>query len=466
MSQRVYVGVDLGGAFHQVQVTSASGEKLGRSFRIGRGRAGHTDLSAGVAAVAGEDAEAIYTVEATQNYWLEVVHPLKRSGKKVHLVSPSKSAGLRQFYRRHTKTDAIDAEATSRIPVVDPSLREAVVSDVRFDTLRRLARRSWQLRAAMADRKRRIMTRVLMVYPGFEKVFRDRYCGAALLFVRRYLDPAKARRLGRGRLEMLLRKRAWGKFDAKRADRLWQVILNAPDLDIDYEDLQFVVNEDLNLLDAEEKSQQAIRERMAEIYGDVDPDCRLLSMPGLGDFLAATITAFIGEKGRWQSADQLVALAGLCPRKKSSAGTDTPNQPLTRHGDPTLRSCLYVAAEVARHYDPELQAFYRRLMARGKHHKQAICALAAKILRRCFAILREGRPYQVEHQKQIALVQKEGKTVRASVCEVAERLNDGSEPSPLRPIDYSGPRARAIAVREPAAALPELAHVSITNEVT
>jgi transposase len=365
----VYVGVDLGGAFHQVQVTSEGGEKMGRSFRIGRGRAAYAELSAGVAVVAGDDAEAIYTVEATQNYWLEVVHPLKRSGKRVHLVSPSKSAGLRQFYRRHTKTDAIDAEATSRVPVVDTTVREAVVSDPRFDALRRLTRQSWQLRGAMADRKRRIMTRVLMVYPGFEKVFRNRYCGASLLFVRRYLDPAKARRLGRVRLEMLLCKRAWGKFDAQRADRLWQVIKNAPELDIDYQDLQFSVNEELNLLEAEEKSQQAIRERIAEIYSDVDPDCRLLSVIGLGDFLAAAVTAFIGEPRRWQSADQLVALAGLCPRKKSSAGSDTPNQPLTRHGDPTLRSCLFVAAEVARHYDPELQAFYRRLMGRGKHHK-------------------------------------------------------------------------------------------------
>jgi transposase len=412
-----------------------------------------------VAAVAGEDAEAIYTVEATQNYWLEVVHPLKRSGKRVHLVSPSKSAGLRQFYRRHTKTDTIDAEATSRVPVVDPTLREAVVSDERFDTLRRLARQSWQLRGAMADRKRRIMTRVLMVYPGFEKVFRDRYCGAALLFVRRYLDPAKARRLGRGRLEMLLRKRAWGKFDAKRADRLWRVIQGAPELDIAYEDLQLIVNQDLDLLEAEEKSQRAIRERMAEVYGEVDPDCRLTSVVGLGDFLAAAITAFIGEKGRWQSADQVVALAGLCPRKKSSAGTDTPNQPLTRHGDPTLRSCLYVAAEVARHYDPELQAFYRRLVGRGKHHKQAICALAAKILRRCFAILRDGRAYEVEHLAQLARGQQEGKTVRESVHEVAERLNDNSEPSPLRPSDYAGNRPASRRSRRAAEALPEPATV-------
>src|SRR5262249_1154256 len=150
----------------------------------------------------------------------------------------------------------------------------------------------WQLRERMSARKRRIMTRVLMVYPGFDGVFRDRYCGAALLFYRRYLDPAKARHLGKKRLGALLKKRAWGKFDEKRAARLWAVIENAPELEVSYGDLQFLVNQDLDLLEAEERSQQAIRERMADLYPEIDAECRLLTMPGLGEFLAATITAF------------------------------------------------------------------------------------------------------------------------------------------------------------------------------
>jgi transposase len=438
MKPRIYVGIDLGGGFHQVQVTNEGGERLGKSFRIERGRAGLNQLQTGVAAVAGKRAEAVYTVEATQNYWMEVVHPLKRLGAAVYLVSPSKSTDLRRFYRRHTKTDVIDAEATSRLPAVDPGLRPAVMSDPRFDALRRLVRQSWQLREQMANRKRRIMSRVLMVYPGYEKVFRNRYCRASLLFCRRYLNPARARRMGRTRLETLLRKRAWGKFDAVRAERLWQVIENAPQLELAYDELQLVVNQDLDLLEAEERSQQALRERIAEIYGEVDPSCRLSTIPGLGDFLAAAITAFIGEPGRFQNANEVVALSGLCPRKKSSAGIDTANQPITQHGDPTLRGCLYVAAEIARHYDPELQAFHRRLTARGKHYKQASCALAAKILRRCFALLRDARAYEVCHHEQLLERQtKQGKTVRESVHEVAERLNDRSGPSSPSPETYT-----------------------------
>lgn len=431
MSQRAYVGVDLGGKFHQVQVTAADGSRLGASFRIGRGREGLAALRQGVRAVAGENVEAIYTIEATQNFWQELVHPLGRSGATVYLASPSKSAALRTFYRRHTKNDTIDATAMSRMPAVDPALHPAVVGDERFDALRRLVRQSWQLREAMANRKRRIMSRVLMVYPGYDEVFRNRYCGASLLFCRRYLDPAKARRLGRARLTTLMRKRAMGKFDDERAARLWAVIVNAPELALAYEDLQRSVNLDLDLLEAEERAQQELRERIAELYGEVDPDTWLTTQPGLGDFLAAAITAFIAEPGRFRNADEVVALSGLCPRLKSSAGTDTANQKLTKHGDPTLRSCLYVAAEIARHYDPELRAFHARLVARGKHYKQATCALAAKILRRCWAVLQSKRAYVVEHHARLETAQQEGKTVRESVHEVAERLNDsGGVPSP------------------------------------
>lgn len=455
MSQRAYVGVDLGGKFHQVQVTSADGSRLGKSFRIGRGRAGLSALREGVGAAAGTETEAIYTIEATQNYWQELVHPLRRAGAQVYLVSPSKTTALRTFYRRHTKTDEIDASTTSRLPTVDPTLHPAVVSDERFDALRRLVRQSWQLREAMANRKRRIMSRVLMVYPGYEDVFRDRYCGASLLFCRRYLDPAKARRLGRVRLGALLRKRAMGKFDAVRASRLWAVIENAPDLSIAYEDLQRSVNLDLDLLEAEERGQQELRERIAELYGEVDPDTRLATIPGLGEFLAAAVTAFIGEPGRFRNADEVVALSGLCPRKKSSAGSDTANQPLTKHGDPTLRSCLYVAAEIARHYDPELRAFHARLRARGKHHKQASCALAAKILRRCWAVLREQRAYVIEHHATLEQGKQVGKTIRESVHEVAERLNDGSgvpslgaeATAPIRAVQPLRPQAVQITER-------------------
>lgn len=50
-----------------------------------------------------------------------------------------------------------------------------------------------------------------------------------------------------------------------------------------------------------------------------------------------------------------------------------------------MRRYLYLAAEVARRRDPQLAAFYDRLVARGKHHTCAVVAVAAKLLRPLYA---------------------------------------------------------------------------------
>jgi transposase len=427
MGQRVMVGLDLGGGFHQVQVTSESGERLGRSFRIRRGRRGLEALLAGVRRVAGEATEPVFSVEATRNYWQELVHPLQRLGHTVYLISPNTSAALRSFIRDHTKNDCIDADALARVPLVHPRLHPRPPCEPRAEAILRLVRLSWSLRAQIADRKKRILDRADMVYPGYGQIFRHRYGVSSLLFIRRYLNPAKARRLGARRLGRLLLTASWGKLRQGQLQRLWQVIENAPDLAIDYDVLQFAVAVDLDLLETEERTQSTIRQRVAELYAELDPEARLTSIPGLGDFLGAAVTAFIGDVRRFDSADQVVALAGLAPRQHTTAGHDRPNQPMTKHGDPVLRGCLYYAAGIARQYDPELQAFYTRLRERGKHHNVAQCALAAKLLRRCVALLRDGRPYQLERLKEIQRLQdQEGKTVRRSVFEVAERLKDES----------------------------------------
>lgn len=425
MTQQVYVGLDLGGTFHEVQITDATGARLGKSFRIGRGRAGFEALLAGVQKFAGSEVEPVFTVEATRNYWQELVHPLQRAAHKVYLVSPDKSAGLRSFYRRHTKNDAIDAEATSRLPAVDPRLHPRHRTDPRVEAIQRLVRQYWTLRGQMAARKKRLLDRVTMIYPGYESVFRTRYCGASLRFIAGYLDPARARRLGRARLLRLLNVDARGHITEAAMDRLWRVIENAPELDIHTADLQFSVLQELELLASEERVRRALRDRVVEIYTELDPACQLTSIPGIGDFLGAAITAFIGDLSRFTRTNEVVALAGLCPKLRSSAGSSTPQLPITKHGDPTFRSCLYHAVQITRQYDPEIQLFYAQLRARGKHHNVASCAAAAKLLRRCVAILRERRAYRITGSEDITRKTKfEGKTIRASVFEVAERLRD------------------------------------------
>jgi transposase len=299
------------------------------------------------------------------------------------------------------------------------------------------------------DKKRRVSALLELVLPGIGKVWKNRYCSSARLFYRRYLDPARARRLGRKRLGEVLRRRAWGKFSEKKLSQLWSVIENAPELRYRYDDLMLEVQCELDGLEAIEQRRQMLLERIEELYSEVDPAHRLESVPGLGGFLGAALTSAIGDVARWGGADQLVASSGLVPRKRASSGREKANQRLTKYGDPMLRSWLYVAAELVRHYDPELQAFYTRLRRRGKHHNTAVCAVATKLLRRVYAVMRDQTTYQVVAEERIHNAEK---PVRESVYEVAQALlrdkPDAASPEP----DYTARRADATPALAAAAA--------------
>ncbi len=415
---RFLVGLDLGSRGHEVVICDEEGDRV-RRFSIGRGRGGQEQLQREVSEILAGGGRAEYVVEAAQNFWQEVIHPLHAAGERVYLVDPTKCSDLRKFYSRHTKTDTIDAHATARLPLTDRALRSVWVGTPEQESLRRLCRLSWKLTEQMCNQKRRVSTMLEMVLPGIGEVWKNNYCGSARLFFRRYLDPQRARRLGRKRLGQILRRRAYGKFSLEAEEKLWAVIQNAPELRYRYDDLMLEVQCELDLLEDLERRQQVLRERIAELYAEVDPSHRLEHVPGLGYFLAAALTSAIGDVRRWGSADSLVAASGLVPRKKASSGHEKANQPLTKRGDPQLRCWLYVSAEIVRHYDPELQAFFLRLRRRGLPHKAAICAVAAKLLRRLFAVLRDQSEYRRAEQERIGNGKK---PVRESVHEVAEEL--------------------------------------------
>ncbi len=62
--------------------------------------------------------------------------------------------------------------------------------------------------------------------------------------------------------------------------------------------------------------------------------------------------------------------------------------PITKAGNRLLKKYLYLAAEVARHWDPDFAAYYARRYARGDKHNRIIIALARKMALRVYTLLR------------------------------------------------------------------------------
>jgi hypothetical protein len=69
---------------------------------------------------------------------------------------------------------------------------------------------------------------------------------------------------------------------------------------------------------------------------------------------------------------------------------------LTQAGNDRIKQALFLAADAARRIDPGLAEVYWRLMTvKGHHHKQAICAVANRLVNRIYRVLRTGKPYEL-----------------------------------------------------------------------
>jgi hypothetical protein len=104
----------------------------------------------------------------------------------------------------------------------------------------------------------------------------------------------------------------------------------------------------------------------------------------------------------------------MFPAKSVSGGVEKPGQRLTKGGNDRVKRALYLAADVARKIDPDLAAVYWRLMVhKGHHHKQALCAVATRLVNRIYRVLKTGLPYVLRDVHGMTISVAEGKRLVA-----------------------------------------------------
>jgi transposase len=127
-----------------------------------------------------------------------------------------------------------------------------------------------------------------------------------------------------------------------------------------------------------------------------DPGVRLLeTIPGVGTRTAGTVVAYRGDAGRFTTGKQVSAFGGLVPKQYRSGATDRRGR-ITRRRPALLRKLPVECPWVMLRSNGWARAVYARLRRGKARKKQAIVAVARKLLVRCWALLRDGTPWREE----------------------------------------------------------------------
>lgn len=131
------------------------------------------------------------------------------------------------------------------------------------------------------------------------------------------------------------------------------------------------------------------------LFAQLDPYRKhweiLQTMPGMDKVSAAIVLVELGsDMRRFGGSANLASWAGLCPGNNESAGKRKSGR--TRRGNKAVRKVLCEAANAASKTKSQFKGKYQSLVIR-RGHKRAIIAVAHKMLRVIYCILKNGHPY-------------------------------------------------------------------------
>jgi transposase len=153
--------------------------------------------------------------------------------------------------------------------------------------------------------------------------------------------------------------------------------------------------------------QAELKKFEAELYKKLEawqPDMvkQVRSVVGIGK--RATAILIVTTQGFKHTAtyQQLISYAGLSPKEYSSGSSIRGKVRICKQGGSLLRHTLYMCALNAKETNGACKALFDRLVAKGKNKKLAIIAVANKLLKQVFGMVKNECLFDRNYYKKIA----------------------------------------------------------------
>lgn len=424
------VGVDLGvTSKHKATILNDSGKKVLPQISFGTSSEEYEKLLNHCFSGETEDIRINVICEPTAMAWFPLTQYLVSRGHKVYRVKTQKVSDLRKFFKKNTKTDAIDSMTLAKMPLIDEeSLYEVHLPDAKSFMLERKSKQRDKIIKSTTARKNRIWATISFSCPKLLTCFDDLYSERALAFFSKYSNPHKVRQLGIKKLKTFLEKASSDKIEENLAENIFKACLDAIEIYrggnyLDFEGIQEEINVELRLLEAEKTELFLLESQIKKLYKELDPNDFLGSLPGIGEILAPVLYTLVGDPHRFENQRKFKSFTGMIPGKNESGSSDKKGIKITKSGRKELKRALYLAADIARQWDPELAKFYyEQMVNKGNCHTKAVCAVSTKLAQRVLRILKDKRPYVIRDLNGRPITTSEAKAIINAHWKVPEEV--------------------------------------------
>ena len=400
--ETLVIGVDVGNAWNAVGFMNKEGKVLGSCAKLYNSREGFEEfvkMTEGFKAKHGMNSVLI-GMEPTGHYWRKLAYFAKDQGYEVRFVRTTALKHHRELDEsasaKSDKRDALTiANITREGKYIDTVIEDGVVrqlrtlSKVRERLLRYSVGAKNALHAALDD-----------YFPELHEIFWSMNSRSLWAVLDRCPFPEDVLSMKVSALRELIarsaRKKAGAAQKAKALKQAAKKIIGVRRIgSADRYRVKICLEEVKRTV----LMLKGIDRQMKGVLKEIPSSEYLLSIPGIGPLSAAVFLGELGSPAYFQNARQIVKYAGYDPQE-SDSGSRISRRFISKKGRWLLRKFLFfmsMRVVVLSNYFKEY--YQRKLQTKNRvgqlpRKKEILCAVAIKLIKVIFALLRDKRRFQ------------------------------------------------------------------------
>jgi transposase len=401
-STTLVVGVDIGNAFNAVGFMNKEGKVLGNCAKLYNNREGFEQFVKMTEALKKKYRlkDVLIGMEPTGHYWRKLAYFARERGYEVRFIRTTALKHHREIDESSSaKSDQRDALTIANI-TREGKYIDTVIEDGTMRQLRTLAKTRERLLRYSVSAKNALHAALDDYFPELHKIFWSMATRSLWAILERCPFPDDVVLTKVSSLQELIarvsRKKAGS---AQRARALHQAAQKSIGLKSVGNADRFRVKICLEEVKRTVLMLKDIDRQMKKVLKEIPSAPYLLSIPGVGPLSAAVFLGELGDPANFHNARQIVKYAGYDPQE-SDSGSWMSRKFISKKGRWLMRKYLFFMSMRVIVLSKYFQNYYQRKLeiknrvGQQPKRKEILCAVAIKLIKVIFALLRDERMFE------------------------------------------------------------------------
>jgi transposase len=398
------IGLDVGCEFNALCLMNKEGEVLGKYPRIYNSRKGFDYFLKVVEETKAKKGcrSVLIGLEPTGHYWRKIAYFAQAKGYEVRFVRTTALRHQRELDESSSaKSDVRDAVTIANITREGKYL-DTVIEDALWRQRRTLSHVRERIQRYNTGSKHALQAVLEDYFPEWKGLFWSMKSKGLWALLENCPFPEEVLRMGIKKLtDLIARSTRRSKKAQDKAAQVYQAAQESVGLKSVGISDRYRMRMYLQEVKHSEEQLKDLEARMRELLQGVPCAAYLLSVPGIGIVSCAVFLGELGNPSHFTGPKQIIKYAGYDPQENDS-GQRIGRKVISKKGRWLLRKYLYFMSMRAIHRSEFFREYYqRKVKSRNRFgqplgKKEALCAVAIKLIKVLFALLRDKRAFSVK----------------------------------------------------------------------